>query len=121
MREHYLQGVFGFCPRVECGNQHVLPVGTSDELRVSRVKTFCPKCEQLYATKSKHSDVDGAYFGTSFPHIFCLTYPSLFPVEVREGGVVAVWFSCIVKEALPVITGGVVSSVGLVSRTNRTL
>ena len=41
-----------------------------------------PQCEQLYATKSKHSDVDGAYFGSSFPHLFCLTFPSLFPIEI---------------------------------------
>jgi len=81
MRDLYIRGIFGTCPRVMCSNQHVLPVGTSDELRVSRVKTYCPRCEQLYATKSKYSDVDGAYFGTSFPHIFCLTFPGIIPLD----------------------------------------
>jgi casein kinase II subunit beta len=81
MRELYMRGVFGTCPRVKCNSQHVLPVGTSDELRVSRVKTYCPRCEQLYATKSKYSDVDGAYFGTSFAHIFCLTFPGIIPLD----------------------------------------
>lgn len=81
MREHFIRGAFGTCPRVKCENQNVLPAGTSDELRVSRVKTYCPRCEQLYATKSKYSDVDGAYFGTSFPHIFCLTFPGIVPLD----------------------------------------
>lgn len=79
MKTHFLQGVFGHCPRVLCDRQHVLPIGTSEELRVSRVKTYCPRCDQLYATKSKYSDVDGAYFGTSFPHIFTLTFNKLVP------------------------------------------
>lgn len=98
MRSYLERGIFGTCPRALCERQYVLPIGTSDELRVSRVKTYCPKCEQLYATKSKfvdqsqqgggnnqrnglYSDVDGAYFGTSFPHIFCLTYPSFLPID----------------------------------------
>ncbi|CAD7932557.1 unnamed protein product [Amoebophrya sp. A120] len=84
MREGYQSSIFGTCPRVKCHQQPVLPVGTSDELRVSRVKTYCPKCEQLYATKSTYSDIDGAYFGTSFPHVFLLTYPELVPLERPE-------------------------------------
>ena len=75
MRYQFEKGVFGTCPRVLCNKQRVLPIGCSDELRVSRVKTFCPSCEQPFVTKSKYSDVDGAYFGTSFPHIFQLTFP----------------------------------------------
>eukprot|EP00392_Amoebophrya_sp_AT5.2_P011839 g11929.t1 len=84
MREGYMNSIFGTCPRVKCHQQSVLPVGTSDELRVSRVKTYCPKCEQLYATKATYSDIDGAYFGTSFPHVFCLTYPELIPLNRPE-------------------------------------
>lgn len=79
-----MNSIFGTCPRVKCHQQSVLPVGTSDELRVSRVKTYCPKCEQLYATKATYSDIDGAYFGTSFPHVFCLTYPELIPLNRPE-------------------------------------
>ena len=124
-------GVTGYCPRVKCDKQPVLPVGTSDDLRVSRVKTFCPKCEQIYATKTKYCDIDeksyslidsdfnqrsilelpssrlhsnslgllktyfikrmwggnihdGAYFGTSFAHIFLLQFPMLVPILPPE-------------------------------------
>lgn len=38
MREKYLLGTFGYCPRVMCERQNVLPVGMSEELSTSRVK-----------------------------------------------------------------------------------
>jgi casein kinase II subunit beta len=38
MRERFLLGVFGYCPRVLCERQNVLPVGMSEELSTSRVK-----------------------------------------------------------------------------------
>jgi len=38
MREKYLLGRFGVCPRVLCERQNALPVGMSEELRTSRVK-----------------------------------------------------------------------------------
>ena len=44
----YLEGVFGTCPRALCNNQKTLPVGLSDKLRGSRVKMFCPKCDEVY-------------------------------------------------------------------------
>merc|ERR1719482_1515317 len=74
VREKYLKGKFGTCPRVLCDRQHVLPLGTSEELRVARVKVFCPKCEQVYAPKTKYGELDGSYFGTSFPQIFLQSY-----------------------------------------------
>ncbi|CAE6916350.1 CKB2 [Symbiodinium natans] len=43
---------------------------------------FCPKCEQVYSAKSKYREVDGAYFGMSFPQIFLQTYPSLMPLDI---------------------------------------
>jgi casein kinase II subunit beta len=51
----------------------------SEELRTSRVKVFCPRCEDVYIPKKKCPDVDGAYFGCSFPHIFLQTFPDLYP------------------------------------------
>jgi casein kinase II subunit beta len=77
MKEKYQANGFGTCPRVMCEKQPVLPSGVSDELRTSRVKLFCPKCQDLYFPKQKLSDVDGAYFGTSFPHLFFLNFPDL--------------------------------------------
>merc|ERR1712048_1156975 len=81
MREKYLKGTFGTCPRVLCDRQHVLPIGTSEELRSATVKIFCPKCEQVYSPKSKYNELDGAYFGTSFPQIFLQSYPSMVPLD----------------------------------------
>jgi len=79
MREKYLLGKFGVCPRVLCERQAVLPIGMSEELRTSRVKVYCPRCEDVYIPKKKCTDVDGAYFGCSFPHILLQTYPDLYP------------------------------------------
>jgi len=81
MREKFLNGTFGVCPRVLCGGQYVLPIGMSENLRHSRVKVFCPKCEDVYIPKKKCADVDGAYFGCSFPHILLQTYPDIIPKE----------------------------------------
>jgi casein kinase II subunit beta len=47
----------------------------SEELRTSRVKVFCPRCEEVYIPKKKCPDVDGAYFGCSFPSIFLMVSP----------------------------------------------
>ena len=71
---------FGRCPRVLCQGQPCLPVGQSDIQRMSTVKVFCPKCGELYYPRAKYQgNVDGAYFGTTFPHLFCMTYPHLRP------------------------------------------
>jgi casein kinase II subunit beta len=72
MVNKYLEGQFGHCPRTLCDNQKCLPVGLSEKLRNSRVKIFCPKCEEVYMcqkTKGSHSgavtatNLDGSYFG----------------------------------------------------------
>lgn len=72
MKEKFVSGRFGACPRVLCERQNVLPVGMSEELRTSRVKVFCPRCEEVYIPKKKCPDVDGAYFGCSFPSVFLM-------------------------------------------------
>lgn len=79
MREKFLSGAFGVCPRVVCERQNVLPIAIRDELKNSRVKVYCPRCKDVYIPKYKLSDVDGAYFGTSFPHVLMYTYPDLKP------------------------------------------
>jgi casein kinase II subunit beta len=40
---------------------------------------YCPKCEDVYVPRIKFVDIDGAYFGCSFPHIFLQTFPELMP------------------------------------------
>jgi casein kinase II subunit beta len=44
------------------------------------VKLYCGRCEDLYSPKSsRHGSIDGAYFGTTFPHLLFLVYPTLIP------------------------------------------
>ncbi len=38
VREKYLNGFYGHCPRILCNKQVVLPIGLSDDLKYSRVK-----------------------------------------------------------------------------------
>lgn len=57
----------------------MLPIAASDELRTSRVKVYCPKCEEVYIPRDPKITIDGSYFGTSFPHIFLSTYGKEFP------------------------------------------
>jgi casein kinase II subunit beta len=48
MKEKYMMGSFGYCPRVLCERQNVLPIGVSEELSTSRVKVYCPRCQDVY-------------------------------------------------------------------------
>lgn len=77
MHEKYKREDFGLCPRVFCGGQPCLPVGTSDVPRNGSVKIYCPKCEDLYFPICKYqSNMDGSYIGTTFPHLYLMTYPA---------------------------------------------
>ena len=84
MRIKYFYEVFGICPRVLCQNQPVLPIGLNEELSISRVKVYCPKCEDVYIPRFKFVDIDGAYFGCSFPNIFFQTFPELLPTDKQN-------------------------------------
>ncbi|KAD5316859.1 hypothetical protein E3N88_16805 [Mikania micrantha] len=67
MLEKYKNAEFGRCPRVYCCGQPCLPVGQSD---VSR--------------QSNHLDLDGAYFGSTFPHLFLMTYGQIKPQKASQ-------------------------------------
>jgi casein kinase II subunit beta len=85
MLDKYRHHEFGSCPRVLCNNQALLPVGLTDQKSKESVKLFCPKCQELYKPKSsRHENVDGAYFGTTFPHLFFLVFPELKPEVTIE-------------------------------------
>lgn len=85
MHEKYKNGDFGYCPRVYCQLQPLLPVGLHDQPGNSLVKLYCANCEDLYNPKSnRHQCVDGAFFGTSFPAMFFQTFPSAMPAHSTE-------------------------------------
>ncbi|KAJ0239857.1 Casein kinase II subunit beta-3 [Hirschfeldia incana] len=84
MLEKYKNYDFGRCPRVFCCGQSCLPVGQSDIPRSSTVKIYCPKCEDVYYPRSKYQDIDGAYFGTTFPHLFLMAYGNLKPQKATQ-------------------------------------
>ncbi|GAA0146045.1 hypothetical protein Leryth_020969 [Lithospermum erythrorhizon] len=85
MLEKYKNAEFGRCPRVHCCGQPCLPVGQSDVPRQSTAKIYCPKCEDLYTPRSRSQEsVDGAYIGTTFPHLFLMTYGHLKPQKASQ-------------------------------------
>ena len=76
---------FGRCPRVLCASQPLLPVGLTDIPYEKSVKLYCGRCEDLYSPKSsRHGSIDGAYFGTTFPHLLFLVYPTLIPSKAAD-------------------------------------
>ncbi|KAI0077294.1 hypothetical protein K474DRAFT_1596329 [Panus rudis PR-1116 ss-1] len=80
MVEKYKRADFGRCPRVLCQSQPLLPIGLTDVPYEKSVKLYCGRCEDIYCPKSsRHGAVDGAYFGSSFPHLLFLVYPTLLP------------------------------------------
>eukprot|EP00547_Thalassionema_nitzschioides_P012698 CAMPEP_0194260588 /NCGR_PEP_ID=MMETSP0158-20130606/45588_1 /TAXON_ID=33649 /ORGANISM="Thalassionema nitzschioides, Strain L26-B" /LENGTH=414 /DNA_ID=CAMNT_0039000683 /DNA_START=133 /DNA_END=1377 /DNA_ORIENTATION=- len=89
MYNKYAAKEFGTCPLIPCVGQPVLPVGLRDDLGADTVKIFCPKCQNVYhpppvRSRSTHgssasSGVDGASFGTTFPHLFLMTFSNLVP------------------------------------------
>ncbi|KAM7276755.1 hypothetical protein ACFE04_018621 [Oxalis oulophora] len=88
MFEKYKSYDFGRCPRVYCCGQPCLPVGQSDIPRSSTVKIYCPKCEDVYYPRSKYQgndeDTDGAYFGTTFPHLFLMMHGHIKPQKASQ-------------------------------------
>ena len=77
----YKANEFGQCPRTLCEKQSALPVGLSDTVSNANqnpVKLYCPRCCELYDHVIAGANaVDGAYFGTTFPHLFLLTFREL--------------------------------------------
>jgi Casein kinase II regulatory subunit len=84
---------------IQCAGQPVLPVSLKDEMGVDTVKIYCPKCSQVFhppplrssrattgggasgnsGTGTFSGGVDGAAFGTTFPHLFLMTFSNLVP------------------------------------------
>jgi len=47
-----------------------LPIGMSEDLRTSRVKVYCPRCEDVYIPKKSALMLMGHILDAHF-HIFC--------------------------------------------------
>merc|ERR1711935_427242 len=87
MLDKYNASVYGTCPMLQCDALHqpVLPIGTSDLLRQGVTKVYCPHCKEIYHPKSSRLEcLDGAYFGTSFAHLFFMTYQHLVPQSIPQ-------------------------------------
>ena len=80
MLEKFKAADFGRCPRVLCEGQPCLAVGTSDLPGQATVKIFCPRCEDIYYPRADYQcSIDGAFFGSTFPHLLLMTYPMYRP------------------------------------------
>ncbi|RHZ81086.1 hypothetical protein Glove_123g49 [Diversispora epigaea] len=80
MVDKYESRHFGCCPRVYCQSCPVIPCGRSDLPGLETVKLYCPNCLDLYTPpSSRFHNVDGAFFGTTFPHLLFQQYPDLLP------------------------------------------
>eukprot|EP00301_Raphidiophrys_heterophryoidea_P009013 c13309_g1_i1.p1 GENE.c13309_g1_i1~~c13309_g1_i1.p1 ORF type:complete len:285 (-),score=36.26 c13309_g1_i1:232-1065(-) len=85
MKDKFCAREYGKCPRALCQGFPVLPVGQSDIPCSNTVKIYCSKCNDIYYPKSsRHGSIDGAYFGTSAPHLFLQTYPELRGSELTQ-------------------------------------
>lgn len=101
MADKYQKASFGRCPRVYCQGQAVLPVGRSDMPRNYTVNVFCPVCQDIFHPKSSRAaSIDGAYFGTTFPHLFLLNRPNHLPVQPSHAYVPKIYGFRIHKESI---------------------
>ncbi|KNH07202.1 protein kinase CK2beta regulatory subunit [Perkinsela sp. CCAP 1560/4] len=81
----YKEGEFERCPRHLCKGQDCLPVGISDTLGESHVMFFCPRCQDVYNPRnSRYRQVDGAFFGTTFPHLYLLAHHQRVDAEENQ-------------------------------------
>lgn len=54
----------------------------SDKPRSSRLKVYCPRCEESYVPNRLHNhagrslNLDGSLYGTSLPHSFLKQFPT---------------------------------------------
>ena len=85
MYRKYKECEFGVCPLLTCEAQPVLPVGLKDDLGEQNVLVYCPRCNQVMvpavmaSSRYEEIELDGAYFGSTFPHLFFMQHPHLLP------------------------------------------
>jgi casein kinase II subunit beta len=80
MHEKYTRAEFPRCPRAYCDGQVCLPYGPSDDVDVSVLRIFCPRCRDVYAADDRICEtIDGGFFGPSWVHLFLQKYEALVP------------------------------------------
>lgn len=91
MYNKYANKDFGHCPSIQCYGQPVLPIGLHDECGMDHFKIYCPKCQNVYhpppymrikngeSRLGREHQADGAAFGTTFAHLFLMTFNNLVP------------------------------------------
>lgn len=78
MAAKYENGHFGSCLRVACEGMLLLPMGRYDQPGIETVRLYCPSCSDVYfPSSSRYLNIDGAYFGTTFPGLFVSTYKEI--------------------------------------------
>lgn len=82
MYEKFNQDFFPICPRVYCKGTHCLPYGITEDPGEHTVRMFCPCCSDIYnVTDPDLKKVDGAFFGSSWVHMFLTKYPQVIPKD----------------------------------------
>lgn len=82
MFEKFKNNEFPHCPRVFCKGITGLPYGSSDDIGQSNLKIFCPNCNDIYSTNDDTcNQMDGAFFGPNWVHLFIQRYPDIVPKE----------------------------------------
>lgn len=83
MKTKYNKSEFGCCTRFYCEKAAMLPVGLNDKPDKQKVRLYCPRCCDIYvphlSVSSKFIKIDGAFFGTNFPHMFFMVFPNIRP------------------------------------------
>lgn len=76
VKERMLAVHYGTCRRVHCDGAPLVPCGLSDQLKHGTVKFYCGRCDDVFEPQhQRHRKLDGAYFGTSLPHMLYMMYP----------------------------------------------
>ncbi|PVU92537.1 hypothetical protein BB561_003757 [Smittium simulii] len=84
----YENADFGYCPRYYCQMTRVLPCGVSDVPEIDTVRLYCPNCNDMYScSSSRFNNIDGAFFGTTFAHLFFETFPDFLPKNSRTSAI----------------------------------
>ncbi|CAK9440419.1 uncharacterized protein LODBEIA_P45190 [Lodderomyces beijingensis] len=78
MASKFEKNDFGSCPRYFCDGMHLIPVGATDIPGQETVRLYCPCCNDIYIpSSSRYLNIDGAYFGTTFPGLLVKMFPEI--------------------------------------------